>query len=299
MSAARTDAEVLKLARLLDVAPDELAFLAHVDAAALRELREQATEALFAADRRKLHGVAAASRKLPMQVVAAIGQHVFGGLLCARVAGLLEARHAIDLGRRLPPPFLAEIAVHADPRQIADVIAGMDADRVAAVAWELSRRGEDVAMGRFVGHMPEDALAACVDVLDDSALLRVAFVVEGEGALDRVMALLPDARLAGILSAAVDEDLWAEGLELLRGLSPARHADLLAAAKGLDDRVVDALVRAAEDTLRLADPPGRAAEGAKRAAAKAATSGGKTKSGGAKSTGSAKPKPKKPAAPAS
>lgn len=207
MTARQTRAEVLKLARLLDTDPAKLAFLERVDAESVRELREQATERLFAADRRRLERVAAASGKLPAPIVATIGQHVFGPLLCARVACLLDPREAIDLGRRLPPGFLAEIAIHCDPRRVSEIVAGMPTGRIVAVATELAERGEHVAMGRFVGYTREDALAACIDALDDETLLRTAFVIEGDGALEHVVAMLPEGRVAGVLAASEDDDL--------------------------------------------------------------------------------------------
>ena len=264
MTSRHTQAEILKLARLLDVGPEDLAYLEAVDAESLRALREQATEHLFAADRRHLQSLAAASAKLPGALVAKMAQHVFGPLLSARVAGLLESRHAIDLARHLPPHFLAEIGIHIDPRQVVDVLASMPPDRVVTIARELAARKEHVAMGRFVGHMPDDAILAAIDVLADGDLLRTAFVIEGDGALERVLALLPHDRVAGVLCAAVEEDLWSEGVELVHRVPEERRAELAAAAAALDDRVVDALLVAALDEERLdAAPPPKAKAKAK------------------------------------
>ena len=259
MTARQTQAEILKLARLLEVAPADLAYLEAVDAESLRALREQATEHLFAADRRHLQSLAAAATKLPGALVAKMAQHVFGPLLSARVAGLLETAHAIDLAKHLPPPFLAEIGIHIDPRHVVDVLASMPPERVVTIAQELAARNEHVAMGRFVGHMPDGAIVAAIEVLADADLLRTAFVIEGDGALERVLALLPRDRLAGALCAAVEEDLWSEGLELVHRLPDERRTELAAAAAGLDDRVVDALLTAALDEERLdAAPPRKA-----------------------------------------
>ena len=63
--------------------------------------------------------------------------------------------------------------------------------RIAAVTRELLRREEYVTMGRFVGHLHDDAVRATFDVLDDVALLRVAFVLEQKESLEHLISLLP------------------------------------------------------------------------------------------------------------
>ena len=42
-------------------------------------------------------------------------------------------------------------------------------------------------MGRFVGHLNDDAIVAAVQEMDDGQLLRVAFVLEEKERLDRLV----------------------------------------------------------------------------------------------------------------
>jgi hypothetical protein len=233
MSAAalHSRAEIAKLARLLSTDPQRLSYLESIDPSVVAELRERATDRLFDAHGEALQRAVSASRLLPAALVAKIGEKAFGALLCARVAGLLEPGTAVDLARRLPPEFLADVAVELDPRRASDVIARIPVDHVVAVAGELARREEHVTMGRFVGHLDHRAIAATLEVLDDASLLRVAFVMEDKHRLDDIVALLSDQRVAGVIAAAAAQDLWPEARDLALHVAGEGRARLEQAAR--------------------------------------------------------------------
>ena len=185
-----TEAEVLKLARLLQCDPERLSYLERVPAQDIRVLREQVTEMLFTAHDAVLRRLAAASRLLPVGVVASISQRAFGPVLSARIASLLEPQRAVKIAARLPTDFLADVAVELDPRRARDVLAGMPTSQLAAVTGELARRGEYVTMGSFVGHLRDEALAAAIETLDERARQQTALVVEDRQRLDEIVELL-------------------------------------------------------------------------------------------------------------
>lgn len=217
-------AEVIKLARLLEVEPEELATLEAVEPGALRELRERVTERLFdghmGAFRRAVH----ASGLLPVGMSATIAEKAFGPMLCARLAGLVGTDRAVAVAAHLSPEFLTDVAIHLDPRRASDVIAALPEFLVRDVALRLARRDELVVMGRFAGHLTDDALRAVYATLDEAHLLEIAFTLEGD--LEHAAALMPDERMAGILRAAAEQDLWLEALALMDDLSPARQEEL-------------------------------------------------------------------------
>ena len=188
MTSPDSRAEVMKLEHLLAAADGELAFLAKADAAALRDLRAQITDVLFDSDSPLLQRVAVAAGKLPAAVVGRIAQNVFGPVLSARVAGLIETKKALELAGHVPKPFLTDIAVHIDPRRASDVIGQIPADRSVAVARELDRRGEYVPMARLVEHLSDDVLAACLQVVGDESLSRMALLVDDRGRLVQAIA---------------------------------------------------------------------------------------------------------------
>lgn len=246
MSALATRAEILKLERLLAREHGELAFLEPVSADDLRELRDRATDLLYDGDRQVLQRVAAAGRKLPIGLVATISRHAFGPLLCARATGLMEPDRAAEVAEHLPAEFMADIAQHLDPRRATAVIARIAAERVVQVAAELDARGEHVAMGRFVAHLSDEALVGCFGVLDDASVLRTAFVLEGKERLDRVVELLPEGRLEGVIRAAAGEDLWPEALDLVGHLAEERQVEVARITARQAKRLLDGLVRSAQ-----------------------------------------------------
>lgn len=215
-------AEALKLARLLGEPPAKLDYLEAADAADLAALREQVTDVLFEADRHRLKRIADAGRIVPVPVMATIGERAFGPLLCARLTGLLEPDRAAAVGRRLPPPFLARVAAELDPRRATAVITRMPVEQQAEVAALMAANGEAVAMGRFVAHLSDEALAACIDAIDEATLLRTGFVLEGKERLDQIVDLLPDERVVRLVDAVAAEGLWEEALDLLDHLGDAQ-----------------------------------------------------------------------------
>jgi hypothetical protein len=212
-------AEIAKLARLLRREPSEFAYLETVPVDDLRRLREQVTEMLFAAHGHALARLARGSRLLPIAVIAIIAERAFGPLLAARMAAMLDPARAVVVAARLPTAFLADVAVDIDPRRTAEVISNIPAARIAEVTRELVRREEVVTIGRFVGHLPDEAIMAALEVTHQRALLEVALVLEDREGLDRLVNLLPQPMLTGLISAAIQANRRAEMMELLAGLS--------------------------------------------------------------------------------
>jgi hypothetical protein len=240
-------AEVLKLARLLELPPERLEYLHGCAPEQLAALRVRVTDVLFDGDRGRLRRIADAGRVVPLPVMATIGQKAFGPLLCARLTGLLDPDRAVAVGRRLPAPFLADVAAELDPRRANAVIARMPLELAVETAGLMGDRGETVAMGRFVAFLPDETLAACIARIDDATLLRIAFVLEGKDRLDRVIALLPDDRLAQVLDVVAEQELWIEALDLLAHLGDEQLDRLARLAEGRDPAPFAGLVAAAEE----------------------------------------------------
>lgn len=240
-------AEVAKLARLLGRDPDQLAYLAEVPSDQVRELRDQVTEVLFSSNAAALLRLAAASKLLPVGVVASMAQRAFGAVLSARIAGLIEPDRAAEMAAKLPTPFLADIAVELDPRRAEAVIARIPPAQIAAITAELVRRREYVTMGRFVGHLGPAAIAAAVEAMDESALLQIAFVLETKQTFGDLIELLTPARLERVIDTAARDELWAEALDLLTNLRDDQRARVIELAAARDDAVLDALIRCAHE----------------------------------------------------
>jgi hypothetical protein len=238
-------AEVQRLARLLGVEPERIGFLERVAPADLRALRLRVSDVLFDADRSTLQKVAAVGRFLPAPLVATFAEKFFGPVLGARVAGLLGRGRAVDLAKRLPAPFLAELSVALDPRRMPEVLAGIPAGKIVEVARELARRDDYATMASFVPHLPDETLLATTDVVDDAGLLLIGFHMDTAEGLDHLIDLLPEKRLRGIVRAAGEVGLWPEALALMNGVSEAQRSRL--ADLAVEEGVLDGLVGAARD----------------------------------------------------
>lgn len=192
------DTEIRKLARVLGVPPERLAYLDGLPAADLRVLRDKVTTALFDAHLGVLERMAGASKLLPSPLLAKMAERVFGPLLSARIAGLVDVSRGIDIAKRLDPRFLADVAAELDPRRASGIIAGMPASVVVKVAAELTRRKDWITIAQFVDHLPESSITATLDALGDEALLEVAAMVDDPSRVHYIADLLPAHRLDGL-----------------------------------------------------------------------------------------------------
>lgn len=240
-------AEVLKLARLLRREPATLSFLEGLAAADIAEFREQVTELLFSSHDAVFARLAAASRLLPVALVAALGQRAFGPVLSARIVSRLDPGRAVDVAERLPLAFLGDVAVELDPRRASELIARMPASQIAEITLELVRRREFVTMGRFVAHLSPEALSLTTEAIDEESLLRIAFVLESKATLSQLVSLLPPERLDRIMDAAAAGELWGEALDLLTHLTPEQAGTLADRAAARDDHALQDLVRSAQE----------------------------------------------------
>lgn len=238
--------EVLKLARLIGCQPEELGYLEPLEPQVVRDLREQVTGVLFDADRHMLGRVAAASKLLPSKLAAGIGESVFGPLLCARLTGVLDPHRAVDIAARLPTSFLADVTEYLDPGRASRVIAELPAARVADIAEELVRREQYITMGNVVGHLTKAATLAALDVVDDEALLRTAYVVESKGSLGSLVALIAEQRLETIIRTAAEAGLWREALDVMGHVSEGQRGQLADIAAAQEDEVLESLIAAAQ-----------------------------------------------------
>jgi hypothetical protein len=230
-------AELHKLARLLGRRAEELDYLGGVPAAELRILREQVTETLFGEQAQVLGRLAAASRVLPVGLVAQMAQRAFGPVLSARIAGLIDPDRAVELTRRLPVDFLADVAVELDPRRARDVIVRIPPRQIGLVTRELTRRREYVAMGGFVGYLPDPSIAAAVEAMDARTLLEVSLVLENKGKLADLAELLGHDRLQEMIGLAAASDLGQEALGLLDYLTPVQREAVMRMPELRDRRI--------------------------------------------------------------
>lgn len=239
------EAELRKLAHQVGATPERLDFLAGVAPEALRTLRGQIGEALFQADRHQFGKVVAVSKLVPVALAARITEHALPPLLAARTAELLDLPRAVDMVRRLPARYLADVSAAMDPARAPEVLAAIPPAQVAAVGAELARRGEWVVMGGFVSVVSPAALRAAIAELSGEQLLRIAFVVDDLARLEQIGAMLTATQMDELLAAAVRHQLWRELDELLANLDATRPQPLAARYAAAPAAVRDSIEAAA------------------------------------------------------
>ncbi|MBJ7520097.1 MAG: hypothetical protein JHC84_10410 [Solirubrobacteraceae bacterium] len=223
------DAELGRLARVLGVEVEALDVLADAEPEDLRALTQSIAEHLHHRHAGAFDRAIAVAGKLPSAMTAKLAQHAMGPALSARAAGLLEPKQAADLAKRLPPLFLADVAVHADLRQVGPLVEGLSPDVMGEAGAALREREEWIVLGAFVGHVDEDALVELVDVFDAEALLRVGPFVDAPERFDTIFSALSDERLDDLVGAAADLDLGTQLDAMVEHLSDDQAARLDAA----------------------------------------------------------------------
>ncbi|NIJ13834.1 hypothetical protein FHU38_004178 [Saccharomonospora amisosensis] len=247
LEALEVQAEIDKLARVLGEPGERFGFLESVPARDIRRLRERATDALFDADLAALRRMALASRLLPPSLLAGLAERVFGPLLSARMAGLVDASRALDIAARLSPTFLADVAAETDPRRIGHLVTGVPRATISVVVGELHRRQDWITLGRFVTHVPNDTALAGLSVLDDAALLRVMFLLDDTDRAVEVLGLLPTRRRERIVRAADEHDLWPPLFALAYRADARLRDELVHAIGALDQQARARAVRQARE----------------------------------------------------
>lgn len=208
-----------KLARTLDIAESEVQFLSHLDVAALRELRWRITDELNAADAKRLAGVIAASKLVPVSLAASIGEKWFGPVLCARLVGLVEPKRGGQYAKHLSVDFMADITTRTDPRAVGDLVHELDLKAMQRIAVVLLERDDYLTLSHFVGHLPPEMVVSILAAIDDNAaVVRIARFVEDLDHLNPVVAGLSDERILALVAAVQADDLWVEGLHLFAHL---------------------------------------------------------------------------------
>ncbi|WP_067846030.1 hypothetical protein [Nocardia lijiangensis] len=233
MTAPAADPQLVKLARTLHVSVDDLGYLADVPDTELRLFRFQVADMLFDHQSVGLRRIGRAAKVIPTPIlVKLVGRHR-NALLAAKMSAVLDPGHAVEVARRLPPDFLADIAAQLDARRAATIIAGLPSATVVSVAEQLAARADWITLGDLMSSISNEAARATAAALDGLALTRTAFLVDEAGQLERFVGLVPAPKLADMLHATADHDLWAEFRTTLSALSPDAVQSMRAAAAGL------------------------------------------------------------------
>ena len=242
-------AELDKLGRTLELEPAELEFLDGVPAEQLRALRIAIYERLYTIDRPAFQRLGSLVARLPVRIALWLALRCRPEFV-ARIAAELPSGAGVALVSRVPTRFLADMCENLDPRRSRDILRQIPADVFAPVARELIDRGDHMTISRFVDFVPDATLVAVErEVVDEAALLRIAFYMGSKNRLDHLLRTLPPERLAAMLRRvqADSHELLPAFLSLLIHVSYSLKRELGDLAAAQDEPVLDGFIRAAHE----------------------------------------------------
>lgn len=245
-----TKAELVKLARALGTAPEELAFAAELPHTAIRRVRERVVATLYDEHKAAFQRVATITRLLPTALNVRITLRAFAPMLAARVAGEMAPDRAAELANRMPVEYLTQACVHLDPRRAAPLVHRVRPDRVLAVINALIEQGDFITLGRLLDAATEPIVREVAATVPTEALLQIGVYAESDAQLTRAVALLPPARLRGIVRDAVggSPELRSAGLSLIGRLAnDDLRGQLAEYAAEAEDEPLTALLHTAID----------------------------------------------------
>jgi len=227
--------QVLRVAHVLGVRPEQVDPLASVPADQIRQLHDQLANWLFAVHEDSFARVASVSKVIPGAVAGKLAERFLQPALAARAAVMLEPAKARDLVNKVSVNYLADVALSLDPVRGTPVIKAIPPARVAEVAKALFDRDELAAMAEFAGSVDKPALDAALKVASPAQLVRVAPLLAWNDNIEQIIDELPDARVDAILTAIAHDSLWAEASVLLRRLRAETLARVVERLQSLPD----------------------------------------------------------------
>lgn len=227
-------AQAGRIARLLGVAPEDLAGgaeLAALPEEDLRSLHDQIGEAMFGPGRSRFARIATLSERLPGPVAGRLAEAFLPPVVAAQVSVELEPERARELVGRVSIGYLADLTVALDPARSAPVVQALPPERIGDIAAELYARREYAAMAEFAGTVDRESLRAALDAGTAEDLLAIVPLLTWTADLDQVVADLDDDRIDDMLRAIVDGCRWQDA-ELLAERLPAPTRERLVARAG-------------------------------------------------------------------
>lgn len=220
--------ELRRIARLTGVDAAALEGLGNIGVEDLQILRGQIASRLFDEHTDAWERAVAVTAVIPAGLSAKLSQAALGPVLSARVTPLAPTSKAIDIGTKLSPEFMADVAVNLDPRRINALIVAMPASTIAAVAKVLADRQEWLVMADFVAGISEPSLRTTLKGLNAPAILQISVLIENHDRTDQIVALLDDHRLDELREAATAEGLQAHLAHIADSVSDEQHARITA-----------------------------------------------------------------------
>lgn len=251
MSNLATQAELIKLARVMGVTIAQLEFLKTIPAESLRFFRLALLELRFEQKRASFRWLSIWLYVLPIWLTALLVRLWFGPSLTARLATSLPSWRVSRIANHLSDEFMAEVASHLDTRASHELIQQLDIQKIMGISAVLLKNKDYVTMGQFVGLLADHIVQQVADSIDDeSDLLEIAFHIEPRERIDHLVHMLPPERINKALLIVCDKSkrqIWPKVLALMSNIDYGlkRRLGDLAVLQG--DYVIEAIIQAIQE----------------------------------------------------
>ncbi|WP_433721977.1 hypothetical protein ACQP0C_20140 [Nocardia sp. CA-129566] len=226
-----TRAQLILLARTLDVPVERLTHLERVGAEQLHELQQRMARVIFDDHAATFKRISMLVPIIPLSISLPLVQRIVPPLMGGRAAGAVGIAHpkrAAEAVGMLDPKYAADCAPYIDPHTVGKLAEIAPPEPIVRIANELLRRRDYVTAGPFLGYATTPLIRAIeAGVPDDAGLiLSAAYAYSASnisaivrqllsGSLDRVPHILAtvlagstDLRLAAVsVFARCDEDV--------------------------------------------------------------------------------------------
>lgn len=236
--------ESFKLAQVLGVHHDELAFLSGHDPEAIRQVRTALGEALFRRHESRFRRVGKLATSVPAPLAAKIAQLALGPMLAARVAACMDPKIAVKLAGSLTLDYLMEVSIALDPVRAEPILDGLPEALVVDVGRRLLERGEHLTLGRFISVIAPEVALQVVEAATGPDLLAVALHADDSAALDVLVARIDEELLVESIQAAHETRTYADAITLAAHVSETSRGRLVPLIVALDEDGRDGFVRA-------------------------------------------------------
>lgn len=251
MTRLAVQAEIIKLARILKVSEQELAFMQSLAPESLRQFRFAILERLQNQQKKRFRYLATWVNWLPRWISIFMVKHFLDPFIVAQIAVYLSTESSYRIAKHLPAKTIAAIAVYLDPRLARELLGYLTTHQITDITQVLLLQRDFVTIGRFVSMLSDTVLLDVAQIVEsESDLLEIAFYIESREQIDHLVHVLPKERIEQALLIVGDPTqrlVWPKVLALMSYISYGLKQELGDLAVQQGESVVNAIIQATQE----------------------------------------------------
>ena len=251
MTRLAVHAEIIKLAHILNVSEQQLAFLQTLAPESLRQFRFAIIELLQDQQKPRFRYLARWVNWLPSWLTVLMVKRFLDPFIVAQIAVHLSTENLYRIAKHLSAKTLAAISVYLDPRLARELLAYFTTHQIMDIAQVLLQQRDFVTMGRFVSMLSDEVVQDVAQIVEqESDLLEIAFYIESRERIDHLVHVLPKQRIEQALLIITDPGqrlVWPKLLALMSHIGYGLKQELGDLAVQQGENVINAIIQAAQE----------------------------------------------------